>query len=91
MLADSRAEGLGLRGATSPKENNERVPAATEQDARQAAQAATDALAMAAWWACLFLLLTAVGASVGGLLGAPRERTTDRPAHARVRTSTAST
>jgi hypothetical protein len=79
------------RGATSPGDSNEPVPAATEQDARQAAQAATDALAMAAWWTCLFLLLTAIAASLGGRMGAPRARSTDRPAQTRVRTSTAST
>jgi hypothetical protein len=79
------------RGATSPKEGDERASAATEQDARQAAQAATDALAMAAWWACLFLLLTAVAASVGGLLGTPRARTADRPAQTRIRSSTVPT
>jgi len=73
--------------ATSPSESNEPVPAATKQDARQAAQAATDALAMAAWWACLFLLLTAVAANVGGQMGAPRERSTVRPAQTNVRYS----
>lgn len=77
--------------ATSPSDSNEPVPAATEQDARQAAQTATDALAMASWWACLFLLLTAVAANVGGQMGAPRERSTVRPAQTNARHSNAPT
>ena len=79
------------RGATSPGESNEPVPVATEQDARQAAQAAADALAMAAWWTCLFLLLTAIAATLGGLMGAPRERSTVRTAQTNARYSNAPT
>lgn len=41
----------------------------TEQEVRQAAQTAADGTAKAAWWAFLFLLLTAVAAGLGGLLG----------------------
>ena len=77
--------------ATSPSESNEPVSAPTEQDARQAAQTATDALAMAAWWACLFLLLTAVAANVGGQMGAPRERSRVRPGQTNARYSNAPT
>jgi hypothetical protein len=77
--------------ATSPGESNELAPAATGQDARQAAQTATDAVAMASWWACVFLLLTAVAANVGGQLGAPRERSTVRPVQTNARYSNAPT
>ena len=42
---------------------------------------------MAAGWTCLFLLLTAIAATLGGLMGAPRQRTTVRPAQTDVRYS----
>jgi hypothetical protein len=87
---DARGDDRGrtddsTRGATSPREGDERVSAATEADARQAAQVATDALAMAAWWTCLFLLLSAAAASLGGLMGASQARSTDHPARTRER------
>lgn len=55
-------------------EDEVRSAAPTEQEAREAADAVADSVAAAAWWTCLFLLLTAVAGGVGGVLGAPRTR-----------------
>lgn len=88
---DDRDSDGSTRGGTSARDRDEREPAATEEDARQAAQAATDALAKAAWWTCLFLLLTAIAAGLGGLLGTPQPRGTVRPAQQNAKYSNAPT
>lgn len=66
-----RGEDRSRRGKAA---DEVRSAAPTEQEAREAADAVADGVAKAAWWTCLFLLLTAVAAAIGSALGAPRTR-----------------
>jgi len=77
----------GEKGAKRGKDAEEAVRSAapTEQEAREAADAVADGVATAAWWTCLFLLLTAVAAAIGAAMGAPRTRAIAVQQHAGVR------
>ena len=78
ILDELRPAGEGERargeeGSKAADKAGMRAP--TEQEAREAADAVADGVAKAAWWTCLFLLLTAAAAAVGAAMGAPRTRT----------------
>lgn len=59
----------------------------TEQEVRQAAETAADATAKAAWWAFLFLVLTAGAAGLGGFLGSRPARSTVHPSQTAARSA----
>lgn len=53
---------------------DERTTPPRERISRETADQAADALAVAAWWTCLFLFLTAIAATLGGVAGVQRSR-----------------
>lgn len=57
-------------------QQTQQVATSAAQQARstaaQAAQASVDAVSTAAWWTFIYLLITAIAAGAGGLVGAPR-------------------
>ena len=55
----------------------EEARAAAEEQARAAAQATSEAISQGAFWSFVALLLGAIAAAVGGLLGTPRDLPTE--------------
>jgi hypothetical protein len=85
---DRRGDRRDRNEATSPDATDQpTISPADEAKAREAAQAATDAVATAAWCTFAFLLLTAAAAALGALGGAPHRRSVTTSTMAKVRPS----